>query len=355
MDFKPNPAIAALAPYTLANLETPDGVPLTSLAQNEHVFPPGSAVIEAARSATANAHLYPDPDWTELRQTIAAVHAIEADGILCGAGSMALIAALAQAYLAPGERVLVTEYGYLFVRTATQMVGASLDVAAEKDFCVDIDSVLASVRAETKLLFLVNPGNPTGTLLANTEIRRLRKALPDHILLVVDEAYAEFTDPLDNPPLFDLVARGDTVVLRTFSKIYGLAGLRVGWGYFPVAIRDTLRKVINPNNISAPSQAAAVVAMRDQATMQTAREVIGQRRDAFAAGVRRLSLEVPVSHTNFVLIRFASPKAAEAAFAHLRTQGIIVRGMRGYGLADCLRITIGTERQMTDTLAALSA
>ena len=355
MTIEPNSNIDSLAAYALADLSVPDGVESVSLAQNEHYCPPSRSVMDAVRDAAANAHLYPDPDWNDLRDAIASVHQLARDNILCGAGSMELISALGLSYLNPQCRVLVSEYGYLFTRTVADMAGSGLDIAAERNLCVDVDALLESVQKDTKILFLINPGNPTGTMISNAEIRRLRDSLPGHVLLVVDEAYAEFTDPADNPPVFDLVEKGATVVLRTFSKIYGLAGLRVGWGYFPTAVATTLRKVLNPNNVSAPSQAAAVAAMRDQAAMLETRKVVTRRRDEFADGLRRLDLEVPESHTNFVLMRFESDNAAQSALSYLRQRGILLRYMAGYGLSDCLRATIGSQEQMSHTLETLMA
>ncbi|MEM7206362.1 MAG: histidinol-phosphate transaminase [Pseudomonadota bacterium] len=352
--FKPNATIENLSAYVLADLSVPDGVEPVLLAQNEHVFAPSEFALEAAVTAAAKSNLYPDPDWAELRRAIADVHQIDVANILCGAGSMELIGALGQCYLGAGDRVLVTQYGYLYTRTVANMAGATIDIAPEKNFHVDVDALLERVAPQTKMLFLVNPGNPTGTMIPNREIRRLREALPSHVMLIVDEAYAEFTNPADNPPVFDLVARGDTVVLRTFSKIYGLAGMRVGWCYCPNEIAQTVRKVLNPNNVSAPSQAAATAAMCDQEGMQATRDSINKIRDAFTESLRGLSLTVPQSHSNFVLIQFESEGAAKSAFAALKAKGIMLRGMAGYGLTDCLRATTGTEDQMQFVLNTLT-
>lgn len=343
----PRPHIAAMAPYALADLGSAE---LVSLAQNESAFPPSPKALAAAEAAAADLRLYPDPDCTDLRAAIAEVHGLEPAQILCGAGSMELISVLLQAYGGPGSRVFGSEYGYAFVATAAQQVEADYLQVEEVDFRVSVEALLAGVGQGAKILFLCNPGNPTGTALTTAEVRRLRAKLPGKLLLVVDEAYGEFSE---EEPLFDLVARGDTVVLRTFSKAYGLAGARVGWGYFPSEIAVQVRKLLNPNNVSLVSQAAAAAAMRDQETMRRTVRETARIRDNFAAGLRRLGLVVPESRTNFVLIGFASAAAAVAADAALRRQGLLLRGMAGYGLPQCLRATIGEEAVMQRCLTVL--
>lgn len=354
MTPQPSPRIALLAPYALAELVVAPGKRMVSLAQNESALPPSPAAISAAKTALSDAALYPDPDWRDLRSAIADVHGIDPVSILCGSGSMELIGALAAAYLGPGDRALTTAYGYLFFRTAARLAGAEVDLAPEAGLTVDVDALLNLVRAETRVVFVANPGNPTGTRITRAELTRLRDRLPENVLLVLDEAYGEFADT-PGESMFDLVARGDTVVLRTFSKAYGLAGMRVGWGVFPVAIAEQVRKILNPNNISIASQAAATAAMRDQAHMRMVRDQTTARRERFATSVRGIGLEVPESHTNFVLIRFPAAHAAASADQALRAEGIILRGMGGYGLPDCLRATIGAEHDMELTHTTLTA
>ncbi len=339
--MKPVPHIAALAPYALANLAPG----LTSLAQNESLRPPSPKALEAARNALSETHLYPDPDWTDLRTVISDVHYITCGTILCGAGSMELIGALASAYLLAGDRMLTTGFAYLYFRTATQLSGAAFDLAPETDFTVDVDALIDAVRPETKILFVANPGNPTGTRIGLAELRHLRSALPDNVMLVIDEAYGEFADGLDDSS-FDLVEQGNTAVLRTFSKAYGCAGMRVGWGVFPPKIATEMRKILNPNNVSGVSQAAAVAAMRDQDYMRETVRRTACIRDRFADRMRATSLHIPKSHTNFVTLAFDSAGVALAADDALRSDGIAMRSMSGYGLAQCLRATIAKESVM---------
>lgn len=337
----PNAHIAALAPYALADL-APE---MISLAQNESAFPPSPRAMEAAWTAMKQAHLYPDPDWTDLRSAISEVHGIPPQSILCGAGSMELIGALAAAYLGPGDRALTAQYGYAFFATATRLAGAEIDFAPERDLTVDIDDLLIAILPETKIVFLANPGNPTGTRIPRAEIVRLREELPRDTILVVDEAYGEFADA-PGEAVFDMVDRGDTIVLRTFSKAYALAGMRIGWGVFPSPVAAELRKLLNPNNISGPAQASAAAAMRDRKHLHCIIAETAERRDAFIARLRALLLNVPNSHTNFVLIGFGDAAKAAKADRALRTGGILMRGIAGYGLPDFLRATIGDEDAM---------
>lgn len=344
-----------MAAYALPDISAAEGRAATVLAQNEHAFPPSPQVQQAVAEAVASAQRYPDDTCGALRAAIAGVHGLDAARIVCGVGSMELMSSLMLAYLAPGARLLMTEYGYLFMRTLCQLAGASLDVAEEIEYRVDVDRVLRQLRPDTRLVFVVNPGNPSGSVIHNDEIRRLRAALPEDVLLLVDEAYAEYVESDFHSPLFDLAETGNTVITRTFSKIYGLAGLRVGWGYFPAEVAMQLRKVQNPGSVSSVSQAAARAAMDDQASAAEARQRIAVQRDFLSAALRALGLEVVPSQTNFILVDFKTPHQAESAFSYLRRHGLVVRPMGGYGLPACLRITIGTEPQMQAMAATLGA
>lgn len=345
------PHVAAMDAYALADLGGPETV---SLAQNESAFPASPAAIAAGRAVLDKMPLYPDPDWPDLRAAIAGNHGLETDMILCGAGSMELIGCLIRAFAGAGDQVLGTDYGYAFAASASAQVQAEYVKAHEEDLTVSVDNILAAVTPRTRIVFVCNPGNPTGTLIPNVEIIRLRQALPEDVMLVVDQAYAEIADPAEDPrAIFDLVRRGDTVVVRTLSKAYGLAGARAGWGCFPAAIAAEVRKLLNPNNLSTPSQAMAAAAMRDQAHMRDVVAKTAAIRDRFASGCRALGLEVPQSHTNFVLLQFASEKDASRADRALRENHLLMRGMGNYGLSDCLRATICGQDIMNRALAVL--
>lgn len=337
------PHIATMDAYALADMTVGPGKPLVSLAQNESAFAPSPKAIEGARASLQDCPLYPDPDWTDLRAAISATHGVDPEKILCGAGSMELIAALIRTYAGPGDEVLASEYSYAFFRTATLGGGAIYRAAPECDLMVDVDNLLAAVTARTRIVCVANPGNPTGTWLPRAELARLRDALPPDVLLLIDEAYAEFA-PAD--PVWDLTARGDTVVLRTLSKAYGLAGARVGWGLFPPGIASEVRKLLNPNNISGTSQVIATGALMDQAYMQETVRKTAALREQFRDDLRAIGRAVPPSHTNFVLIPFPDAATAGSADAALRAEGVLLRGMGGYGLPHCLRATIGAAESM---------
>lgn len=343
--IQPRSHIGAMSAYALADMSVESGKPLISMAQNESALPPSPNAVAAAQAAAADAHLYPDPDWTALRQAIAEVHGLDAETILCGAGSMELIGSLIAAYAGPGDEVLSTAHAYAQFRSATQAADATYVAVEEIGLTVSVDALLAGTTDKTKIVCVANPGNPTGTRIPDSELLRLRDGLPDDVLLLIDEAYGEFATSGDIGT-FDMAAWGDTVIMRTFSKAYGLAGMRVGWGVFPKDIGANVRKLLNPNNISVCSQAAATAAMRDQSYMQKVCAETVDRRDRFARKVRKLGLSVPRSYTNFVLIQFPDMDHAMRADTALRAEGILLRGMKGYGLPDCLRATVAGAAEM---------
>ena len=343
--IRPTPHVAAMSPYALAELNAPAGKRLISLSQNESLRQPSPLVSDVLVSAMTNAHLYPDPEWTELRNALAALHGIPASGILCGNGSMELIACLTQTYCDEQGAVLAPAHAYPFFLTATELTRARYDAAPEEGVTASVDSLLAAVQPDTRIVFIANPGNPTGTRIPRAELDRLREGLRGDILLVIDEAYGEFADHLGEP-VFDLVGRGDTVILRTFSKAYGLAGMRVGWGLFPESIAGEVRKVMNPNNISDAGQAAAAAALSDQAYMRETCAITARLRDGFLHRLREAGFDVAESFTNFALIRFDDARAAQQADAALRAEGVVARTQSGAGLSDCLRVTIGTAEEL---------
>jgi len=293
----------------------------------------------------AAGHLYPDPEWRALRKALSALHDVPTDQILCGNGSMELIACLAHAFADENSAILAPAHAYPFFRTVTQLVRARFDIAPEDSRRVSVDALLNAVNSDTRIIFVANPGNPTGTRISRDELFRLRQNLPPHVLLVIDEAYGEFADQLGEA-MFDMVTLGDTVVLRTFSKAYGLAGMRVGWGVFPPHVAREMRKVMNPNNISVVAQAASTATVTDQAYMRATCALTSQLRDDFIARLRVSGFSVADSFTNFALIRFDNIEAAQSAETALRPAGVVVRAQGGAGLPDCLRFTVGTAEDL---------
>lgn len=348
---RPAPHVSAMSPYGLARMTPPKGKPLISLAQNESLRGPSPLAVRAATRAMGGAACYPDPDWIDLRDALADHHGLHPATILCGAGSLDLIGSIARVYCGPGRAVLAPAHAYPFFRTAALMAGARFDTAPENGTTVSVDALLSAVKPDTSLVCVANPGNPTGTRIPASELRRLRDGLRGDILMIIDEAYGEFSDHLAEPT-FDL-GQDNTIVLRTFSKAYGLAGARVGWGVFPPAVAAELRKVLNPNNITAASQAAATAAVRDYAYMRETCTLTARARDDAIDRLRRTGFAVQDSHTNFLLIDLGTAGAAQLADRMLQSEGIFLRGQAGAGLSHALRMTIGPAPAMEAALARL--
>jgi histidinol-phosphate aminotransferase len=347
------PHIAKMQAYALADMPVPDGVTPIALAQNESLRPPSPKAIAAATAALQDGALYPDPDWADLRAGLAATHGIPVDGILCGCGSLDLIGCLARSFTGPDRAALAPAHAYPFFRTATELANARFDTAPEVEATVDIDALLAAVKPDTGVVLVANPGNPTGTRIDKRDFLRLRASLRDDILLVIDEAYGEFADHLGEPT-FDMVAGGATVVLRTFSKAYGLAGYRIGWGLFPPQVAGQVRKAMNPNNITGASQAAALAALSDQAYMRETCALTAALRDEAATRLNAANIRVGSSHTNFLLIDVGSERRADAALSALQSEGIFLRKQGGAGLPQMLRMTVGPRGATVAACDALS-
>jgi histidinol-phosphate aminotransferase len=343
----PRPHVRSLAPFMLADRTVAPGLKAIHLAQNESPIGPGPAALAALRAATENLNRYPEADAVTLRHAIAKAERLDADRIICGSGSMELLALLAQAYLGPGDEIVISQYGYVFFRTVAELVGARFVLAPERDFRTDIDAMLARVTPRTRMVFVANPNNPTGTLLTGAEIARLRAALRSDVILVIDAAYAEYvTEPGYDPGAALVEAGANTVMMRTFSKIHGLAGLRVGWGYFPAPIAEIVNRMRHPNNVTAIGITAAAAAIADRAHIAAVRDANAALRTGFIAELRRIGLTPCDSQANFVLLPFASAERAASSRTHLKDRGILIRPMTAYGLDQCLRITLGTPEEM---------
>ena len=287
---------------------------------------------------------------------IASRYGLDADRIVCGSGSDELINLLAHAYIGPGDEAIYTEHGFLMYKIATLSSGGRPIAVAEKNYRADVDAILAAVTARTKVVFLANPNNPTGTYLRHDEVRRLQQALPGRVLLLLDAAYSEYVRRNDYEAGLELVATtGNTVMTRTFSKIYGLAALRLGWAYCPAAIADVLNRVRGPFNVTAPALAAGVAAVADRAHVDSAVAHNEKWLPWVATEIERLGLQVTPSVGNFLLVHFPveSARNAAAADAFLKRNGIILRRVAAYGLPGALRMTIGTEDDNRRVVAAL--
>ena len=355
MKLAPKPGILDIAPYVGGRAEAAGGVEPIKLSSNETPLGPSPAAIAAFREAGARLEYYPEGSARVLREAIAREYGLDAARIVCGNGSDELLTLLAHAYLRPGDDVLFSEHAFLVYKIATLSNSAVPVIAPETNLTVDVDAMLAKVTPRTKLVYLANPNNPTGSYLPHDEVRRLHAGLRADILLVIDAAYAEYVSRNDYEAGIELVANNANVVMtRTFSKVHGLAGLRVGWAYCPAEVVDVLTRIRGPFNVSTPAQLAATAALGDKAHMERSVAHNAQWRAWLTEKIRALGLRVDDSVGNFVLIHFASPQQAAAADAFLSARGLILRGVNAYGLPHCLRLTVGTEdanRKVADALA----
>jgi len=351
---RPREHILALEPYRLA-APSETGRRVIRLDQNELGLLPSPAAAEAARRALGEVNRYPEVGAAPLRAAIAAAEGLDAARILCGVGSMELLGLVAQAYLQPGEEALMSLHGYLYFRSAAAAAGARVVLAPEQDLRADVDALLASMTPRTRILFLANPNNPTGSLMARREVERLRSGLREDIILLLDAAYAEFVEEPEYEPGARLVdAMPNTVMLRSFSKIHGLAGLRVGWGYFPAGIAEVLGRIRHPNSVTGPGMAAAAAAIADRAHVAQVKRSNIELRDTLFQGLKAQGLTPYPGHGNFLLVSFETDAKAAAADRHLRKAGILLRPMAGYGLGHCLRASVGTAEEINLLLGALA-
>jgi histidinol-phosphate aminotransferase len=324
------------------------------LSSNENPFGASPRAVEAFRGAAASLHRYPDASHAALREAIASVHGLEAARILCGAGSDEILALLCQGYAGPGLEVVHTEHGFGLYRIGALAAGAVPVAVPERARRTDVDAILAACSERTALVFIANPNNPTGTMIPETEVERLAAGMPARTLLVLDGAYAEYVAGFDGHA--GLVERRDNVVMtRTFSKIYGLGGLRIGWGYGPAHVMEALGRLRGPFNLSTAQLAAAEAAVRDEGYRAECLAANTANRARLAEGLAALGIASDPSEANFVLARFAGPDEAAACDAALRERGIIVRKVAGYNLPECLRITVGDEAAVAAVLAAVEA
>jgi histidinol-phosphate aminotransferase len=352
----PRPGILEITPYVGGEAKAPGIQRPIRLASNESALGPSSKAMAAYSALAADIHRYPDGNAQELRDALGRHHGLDSERIVCGAGSDELITLLLRCYAGPGDEVLYSRHGFLMYPINALAVGGRPVAAPERDLTVDVDALLARVTERTRIVFIANPNNPTGTYLGAQEIARLHAGLPSSVLLAIDAAYAEFVNRNDYEPGIALVNRAENVVmLRTFSKIYALAGLRLGWAYCPPAIADLLNRVRSPFNVGAAAQAAGIAAVEDIEALNRARAHNERWLPWFSERLAALGLSLTPSVANFVLARFpdAPQKNADAACTFLQSRGILTRKMGAYGLPQYLRITIGTGLEMQTVANAL--
>ena len=356
-DMKVQPGIMDIAPYVGGEMDIEGVEEIIKLSSNEGALGPSPEASATYAALQGELHRYPDGDCTMLRHAISHVHRVNAAGVVCGSGSDELISLLCQAYVGPGDEVVFSQHGFLMYPISAMAAGATPVSAPEKNLTANVDALLAAVTDKTRIVFLANPNNPTGTYLTAGEVTRLHDGLPDDVLLVIDAAYAEYVERADYTCGAELVETSDNVVMtRTFSKIYGLGGIRLGWAYCPESVVSVLHRVRGPFNVNGAAQAAGAAAVRDAAFTDRVRVHNRKWLPWTRNRLMDLGLSVTDSVGNFVLVSFDSiaDRNAEDADAFLKKNGIIVRRMAGYGLPECLRITIGTEREMTAVVDTLT-
>jgi histidinol-phosphate aminotransferase len=340
------PGVLAISPYVPGKSKAPGVERVFKLSSNETPLGPSPRALAAYHEVARELQDYPDGAATPLREAIGYAFGLDPDRIVCGAGSDDLLNLLADAYLRDGDEAIHTQHAFLVYPIATLGSGAKPVETAEKNYTADVDAILGALSERTRVVFLANPNNPTGTYLPFDEIKRLHAGLPPHVLLVLDAAYAEYVRRNDYEAGIELVATSENVVMcRTFSKIYGLAALRLGWLYGPAHVVDAINRIRGPFNVNTPAMMAGIAAIRDIGHVETARAHNEQWLAWLSEQIPRLGLQVTPSVANFVLIHFsgANGRTAAAADAFLTKRGIILRRLESYKLPNALRMTVGTE------------
>lgn len=355
---RPRPGVMDIEAYVPGKSATPAGVArVYKLSSNENPLGASPRAIEAVREAAVRLEFYPDGSAFRLREAIGLAHGLNAGHLLCTNGSDEALGLLAQTYLQPGDEAIFTEHAFLVYRIYVQAAGATPVAVAERDETADVDAILAAVTERTRIVFLANPNNPTGTYVPFTEVRRLQAGLPGNVLLVLDAAYAEYVRRNDYEAGIELVSSSANVVMtRTFSKIHGLGGIRLGWVYAPTPILDALNRVRGPFNVNAAAIEAGIAAVGDRRHVEQAADHNARWLEWLTGELTRLGLRVTPSVGNFVLMHFEDDprRSAGAADAFLSQRGFLLRRVAGYGFPDALRMTVGTEEANRGVVAALA-
>ncbi|PWB82095.1 MAG: histidinol-phosphate transaminase [Methylocystaceae bacterium] len=350
------PGVLAIDPYVPGKSAAPRAARVFKLSANESPLGPSPKAIRALCDLAPHIAAYPDGSATRLRRAIGAAHGLDPERIICGAGSDDILALLAHAFVGEGDEGVYSQYGFLEYRIVILAAGGTPVVAPETDYTASVDALLGKVTERTKIVFLANPNNPTGTYLPKAEIERLADALPSHVILVIDAAYAEYVRRDDYSAAIELVASRENVVMtRTFSKIYGLAGLRLGWGYASPHVIDALNRIRGPFNVSSAAIEAGIAAVEDGTHIEAAIAHNDRWLTWLTREIRALGLEVLPSVANFIAIRFPDEPGRTAADADrfLTSRGFVLRAIGAYGMPGFLRLTVGSEEANRGLVAAL--
>ena len=351
----PRPGIMKIAPYVPGKDWIDGKETIAKLSSNEGALGPSPKAMAAYAKAAADLHRYPDGDTANLRKALGRHYGLDPARIVCGAGSDEILNLLVRAYCGPGDELLYSQYGFLMYAINALGVGATPVAAPAREYGSDIDALLAAVTDKTRIVCLANPNNPTGTYVTKDDVRRLHAGLPKNVLLIIDAAYAEYVSKNDYDSGLELVDQAENVVMtRTFSKIYGLGGLRLGWMYGPAGIVDVMSRLRQPFNVNSAAQIAGIAALDDIAHTDASRTNNDIWLPWLSAELARLGLKPLPSVGNFVTVGFGSQERAAAANAWLMNDGLIPRMIAGYGLPEHLRITIGTETEVKAVAASLA-
>lgn len=354
---RPRPGILEIEPYVGGKAELEGAARVIKLSANESALGPSAKAVAAIKAAAEDAHRYPDGEARALCEAIGRHCQLDPARIVCGAGSDELIQLLTRSYAGPGDEVVYSAHGFLMYKLSALAAGAVPVAVPERDLKADVDALLACLTSRTRMVFLANPNNPTGSYLAADELARLHACLPPDVLLVIDAAYAEYVRRNDYSSGVELVDRAENVVMtRTFSKLFGLAALRLGWLYGPPAVIDVIHRVRGPFNVNTLAQAAGIAALADVDHQERSRAHNDQWLPWLARSLSELGLRVHPSIANFVLVEFGEegPRSAGAASAWLERHRVLARPMAAYGLPHCLRISVGLEDENRAVVAALS-
>ena len=352
----PRPGVMQIEAYVPGKSAATGVAKVHKLSSNETPLGPSPKAAEAVAGFN-HLELYPDGSATKLREAIAAKYGLDPSRIVCGSGSDELLSLITNAYVGPGDEGIFTTHGFLVYRIAILAAGGVPVVAEERDLKADVDAILACVTPRTKIVFLANPNNPTGTYIPFDEVKRLHAGLPSHVVLVLDAAYAEYVRRNDYASGLELVATAENVVMtRTFSKIYGLANLRLGWMVGPAPIIDAVNRIRGPFNVNGPAIAAGIAAIEDEEHVAKAIAHNDEWVERLTRDIEALGLAVTPSVGNFLLVHFPQEagKTAKDADAFLTARGLILRRVDAYGLPGALRLTVGDAEANRLVVAALS-
>lgn len=351
----PKPGILDIAQYVPGKSAAEGVVDPVKLSGNENILGSSPKAREAYAAAADQLHLYPDGHATPLRAAVAERFGLPPQNLVFGCGSDELIHLISQVFLEPGDNIVQAEYAFGAYAIAARACQAEVRSAPEPNFRIDVDKLIELVDERTRMVFVTNPANPTGTFVSGEELRRLQAALPPSVVLLIDAAYCEFADDLAFDNGLELAREVENVVVtRTFSKLHGLAALRVGWAYAPEPIIDAVERIRPPFNVNIPAQLAAVASLADEDFQQRSIDLVRQWRPWLVQQLGGLGLEVTPSQANFVLVGFPAGRSAAEAEAFLARRGLIVRGLAGYGLPNHLRLTIGLEAHNRAMVEALT-